>query len=105
MSSGRVGAVSVSATTNTTLFTVPSSTGGSLEIVVNVCNRNATAITYRLALLNGAIGTLANEDYIEYGVEVAGYGLVRSGGIVMAVGDVLVVYSDTANVTFQAWSK
>lgn len=105
MSSGRLAAIDISAATNTTLYMPPSNIAGSLSVVVNVCNRNTTAIKYRIALLDGAIGTLSEEDYIEYDVEVKGNGLVRSGGIMMALGDVLVVYSDNSNVSFQAWGE
>lgn len=101
--SGRLGAVDVTAGENTTLYAVPTGIRGSLEVVVNVCNRNESPIKYRLALMDGVVGTLSEEDYIEYDIEVAANGLVRSGGITMSVGDVLAVYANKSNVSFQAW--
>ncbi|KKN73938.1 hypothetical protein LCGC14_0395030 [marine sediment metagenome] len=99
MASGRLGAVDLSATTNTSIYTVPASTVAVVN--VNVCNRNASAIVIRLMHLNGAIGTLAVEDYIEYDVTIAANGVLERTGIVMAATHVIGAYSDTANVTVQ----
>lgn len=97
MASGRLGAINLSATTNTLVYTVPAST---LSIVnVNIANRNSTSIVVRLAHLNGAIGTIANEDYIEYDVTILGNGILERTGIVMAATHTIVAYSDTANVS------
>ena len=58
-----------------------------------------------MAVLTDSVETLVDEDYIEYDVEVEPNGLTRSGGILMAYGDILVARSDSSNVTVQAWSK
>jgi len=99
MASGRLGAVDLAATTNTTVYTVPASTKAIVN--VNICNRNATAVVVRLMHLDGAIGTLAAEDYIEYDVTIPGYGVIERTGISMATTHVIGAYSDTANVTVQ----
>lgn len=101
MASGRLGAVDISATTNTSLYVVPASTVATVN--VSIANRNASAVVIRLAHLNGAIGTLANEDYIEYDVTIPANGVLERSGIVMATTHSLVGYSDTANVSFQVW--
>jgi len=101
MASGRLGAVDLAATTNTLVYTVPASKIATVNI--SIANRNASAIVIRLAHLNGAIGTLANEDYIEYGVTIAANGVLERTGIVMAATHTIVAYSDTANVSVQAW--
>ena len=102
MASGRLGAVDPSATTLTAVYTVPASTVSTVS--VNLCNRGAAAITVRLAHLDGAIGTIANEDYIEYDVTIPANGgtLVRTG-IVMAATHVIAVYTDLATLSAQVW--
>jgi hypothetical protein len=99
MASGRLGAADLAATTNTLIYTVPASTVATVNI--NICNRNASDIVVRLAHLNGAIGTLAVEDYIEYGETVKSNGVLERTGIVMTATHTIVAYSDTANVSVQ----
>ncbi|KKM86591.1 hypothetical protein LCGC14_1277480 [marine sediment metagenome] len=101
MTTGRLGAVDLSATTNTLVYTVPASTIATVSI--NVANRNATPIAIRLAHLNGAIGTLGNEDYIEYDFVIPGNETLERTGIVMAATHTIVAYSDTANVSVQVY--
>ena len=101
MASGRLGAADLAATTNTAIYTVPASTVATVN--VNVCNRNAANVEVRVALLDGAIGTLVNEDYIEYDTPIQLNEVLERTGIVMSVGQTIVVYSDTANVTAQVW--
>ncbi|MEW8048934.1 MAG: hypothetical protein AB2792_19855 [Candidatus Thiodiazotropha sp.] len=103
MASGRLGSQDLAATTNTIVCT---GTSGTVTVAnVNLCNRNAsTAATVRLAIEDGATGTPANEDYIEYGeVLAAGGGVLERTGIVLAAGHSIVAYSDTANVSAVAW--
>ena len=52
---GRLGAVDLAATTNTTAYTVPASRKATCGI--NICNRNASSITFRLAHIDGALGS------------------------------------------------
>lgn len=99
MASGRLGAVDLLAATNTSIYTVPASTVAVVN--VSVCNRNATPIVFRLMHLNGAIGTLAVEDYLEFDVTIQANGILERTGIVMATTHVIGAYSDTANVTVQ----
>jgi hypothetical protein len=99
-----LGQVAPSATTATTLYTVPSSTEAVISTVV-VCNRSASNRTFRLAVRpNGA--TLANEHYLAYDVTV---GLSDSTtltlGITMDAGDVLTVYASTTDLSFSAFGS
>lgn len=101
MASGRLGASDLSATTNTGVYTAPTLT---LAVVnVSVCNRNSTPITIRLAHIDGAIGAIANEDYIEYDFSIPGNGVLERTGIIMESGATLGAYSDTANVSVVIW--
>ena len=101
MATGRLGAADLSATTNTSIYTCPASTIATVN--VSICNRSASAVVVRLANLDGAIGTLANEDYIEYGITIPANGVLERTGIVMAASGLIMAYSDTANVSVQVW--
>ena len=101
MASGRLGAVDLAATTNTLLHT--GATGKVTTLSVNFANRNATAVVVRLFHPDGAIGTLADEDYVEPDVTIQPNGVLERTGIVLAATHTIVVYSDTANVSVQAW--
>ena len=88
-----------SATTNTDIYTVPSSTQTVVSTIV-VANRAATAATYRIAIrLNGA--TLANQHYIAYDVSVgASDSTTITIGITLDPAEVITVYGSTANLSF-----
>jgi glucose-6-phosphate dehydrogenase assembly protein OpcA len=93
-----------SATTATTLYTVPSSTEAVISTLI-VANRAASAATYRISIRpNGA--TLANQHYIAYDVAVgASDSTTLTLGITLDAADVLEVYASTANLTFNAFGS
>jgi hypothetical protein len=99
-----LGQVAPSATTATTLYTVPSSTEAVISTVV-VCNRSASNRTFRLAVRpNGA--TLANEHYLAYDVTVgASDSTTLTLGITMDAADVLTVYASTTDLSFSAFGS
>lgn len=101
MSSGRLGAEDLAATTDTTIYTVPASTVAT--VCVNVCNRNASNVTVRLAAVDGLIGALTDADYFEYNTILLLNEALERTGIVMSAGQTIVAYSDTANVSVQVW--
>jgi len=87
------------ATTATTLYTVPSSTSAVISTIV-ICNRAATAATYRVAI-RPAGATLANQHYIAYDFSVSGSDSTPlTLGITLATTDVVTVYASTANLSF-----
>lgn len=95
MATGRLGVFAIPATTNTTVYTVPT----GYYAVCNVCivNRNAAAtINLRLAL--AASGTPNNEEWIEYDTIIIPNGVFERTGLVMQAGLNIVVYSSAANV-------
>jgi hypothetical protein len=99
-----LGQVSPSATTATTLYTVPAATEAVISTVV-ICNRSAVNRTFRLAVRpNGA--TLSNEHYLAYDITV---GLSDSTaltlGITMDAGDVLTVYASSTDLSFSAFGS
>lgn len=92
-----------SATTATTLYTVPSAKSTVIS-TLTVCNLSTTtAATYRIAV-RPAGASLANSHYIAYDVTVgAADTTALTLGITLDATDVVTVYASTANVTFSAF--
>ena len=93
-----------SATTATTLYTVPASTSAVVSSIV-ITNRDASAATFRIAL-RPAGAALANQHYIAYDVTVgASDSTVLTLGLTLATTDVITVYASTANLSFSAYGS
>ena len=93
-----------SATTDTTLYTVPSLKEAIISTLV-VANRAATPATYRIAVRPGG-ATIANEHYVAYDVTVgASDSTTLTLGITLAATDVITVYASTANLTFSVFGS
>ena len=95
MASGRLGASDLSATTNTTVYTVPSGKTASLSI--SVCNRGVTPVSVRIAL--SATGTPGTSEWIEYDTAIPANGVLERSGIVLDTGKLVVGYASAANVS------
>lgn len=93
-----------SATTATTLYTVPSATEAVISTIV-VANRAAAAKTYRIAVRpNGA--TLADSQYLAYDVPLAANdSIALTLGITVDATDVITVYASSADLTFTAFGS
>jgi glucose-6-phosphate dehydrogenase assembly protein OpcA len=88
-----------SATTATTLYTVPSSTS-SIVSTLSVANIGSTATTFRVAV-RPAGATLANQHYLAYDVSIpANDTTILTLGLSLATTDVVTVYAGNANVAF-----
>jgi hypothetical protein len=99
-----LGQAAPSATTDTTLETVPSATQAVVS-TISVCNRAATAATYRIAV-RPAGATLANLHYIAYDATIAANdSTFITIGITLAATDVITVYASTANLSFSAFGS
>lgn len=97
-----LGQVNPSATTATTLYTVPSGKTSVISTLV-VANLSSTAATYRIAI-RIAGSALSNEEYIAYDVALSGNdSTALTLGITLAATDVLTVYASTTNVAFNAF--
>jgi hypothetical protein len=91
-----------SATTATTLYTVPATTSAVIS-TINVCNRTTTADTFRIAI-RPAGATLATSHYISYDTPIPPNDSINiTAGISLATTDVVTVYAGTANLTFTAF--
>jgi len=90
---------SPAATTDTTLYTVPSATQFTISSIT-ICNRAATAATYRIAMRPNA-ETLADKHYIAYGATVpANDTIALTLGLTADAADVITVYASSASVSF-----
>jgi hypothetical protein len=99
-----LGQVATSATTATTLYTVPSLKEAVISTLV-VANRAGTAATYRI-MVRPAGATLANQHYIAYDVTVSpNDSTTITLGITLTATDVLSVYASTANLSFAAFGS
>jgi hypothetical protein len=87
-----------SATTNTDVYTVGSGKQATVS-TITVCNRAATAATYRIAV-RVAGTTIANEDYIAYDASVpANDTIALTLGVTLGAADVVTVYASSANLS------
>jgi glucose-6-phosphate dehydrogenase assembly protein OpcA len=93
-----------SATTATTLYTVPSSTQTVVSTIA-VANRGAAAATYRIAV-RVAGSALSNEEYIAYDAAItANNSTFITVGLTLAATDVITVYASTADLSFNAFGS
>lgn len=96
----RLGASSPAATTATALYTCPADKTAVLD-GITVVNRS-TSGTFRIAHVNGAIGDVADEDYVYYDYTLADKatltGLLK--GRAMSGGDTILIYVSANTFSF-----
>ena len=93
-----------SATTATTLYTVPASTSTVIS-TITVCNQAASAGTYRIAV-RPAGATLAASQYVAYDVAIAANDTTAlTLGITLATTDVVTIYASAATMSFAAFGS
>ena len=99
--SGKLGSIDLAATSNTVLFT------GAVDKVttanINFCNRNSASVQVRIAIENGATGTPSASEYLEFDAIIPANGVLERTGLVISAGDSVVVYSNTSQVSVNAW--
>lgn len=93
-----------SATTDTTLYTVPASTQAVVS-TITVCNRSTSSRTYRIAVRpDGA--SIANQHYVAYDIPIAANDTVTlTLGITLGDTDVITVRASSADLTFMAFGS
>lgn len=93
-----------SATTATTLYTVPAATT-AVASTLTVCNRSATATSFRVAV-RPAGAALSNEHYIYYDLDIAGNDTFAATlGLSLAATDVVTVYATLATLSFSLFGQ
>ena len=91
-----------SATTLTTLYTVPASKEAVVSSI-SIANLTATTATFRIAI-RPAGASITNAHYFGYEITVgASDTTIITVGITLATTDVISVYASTANLVFQAF--
>lgn len=99
-----LGQVNPSATTLTTLYTVPANYS-SVASTLTVCNQAASAATYRIAI-RPAGATVENKHYIAYdGALPANDTVGLTLGMTLAQTDVVSVYASTSTVSFNLFGS
>lgn len=91
-------------TTEENLYTVPSATQAVCS-TLSVCNRAATATTFRVRIrVNGA--ATDDKQFVCYNAPIAGEDtLLLTFGATLNAGDLVDVYSTSGNVTFQLFGS
>lgn len=93
-----------SATTNTDIYTVPSSKSAVISTLV-VCNRSSTATSFRVAI-RPAGATIASQMYIYYDCPILGNDtFCATIGITLATTDVVTVYSTLSTLSFNLFGE
>ena len=93
-----------SATTATTLYTVPAATQAVVS-TITICNRSATQRSFRVAI-RPAGATLANQHYIAFDSAVLGNDTVAlTIGVTLGLTDVITVYASASDLTFSAFGS
>lgn len=93
-----------SATTATTLYTVPSSTSAVIS-TITICNQAASAGSYRIAV-RPAGATLAKEHYVAYDIAIAANDTTAlTLGLTLATTDVVTIYASSADLSFSAFGS
>ena len=94
-----------SATTETTLYTVPASSSTVVSTIA-IANQAGTAATYRIAIRPSADASTAAKHWIVYGATVAASdSTFLTLGVTLATGDLIRVYASTANLSFNAFGS
>lgn len=99
MATGILGQSSLAAATNTSVYTVPAAKTATFN--VSITNTGTGYSLVRLAV--SGTGTPSNSEWIEYDTLLAPKGVIERGGIVAQAAEVVVAYSDTANVSVSVY--
>lgn len=93
-----------SATTATTLYTVPSATSSVIS-TITICNQAASAGSYRIAV-RPAGATLAKQHYVAYDIAIAANDTTAlTLGLTLATTDVVTIYASSADLSFSAFGS
>ena len=87
------------ATTETNLYTVPSSTS-AVTSTLTVCNRGGSTASYRIAIRPDSV-SISDEHYVAYDATLpANDTIALTLGLTLGTNDVITVYASTASVSF-----
>lgn len=93
-----------SATTATSLYTVPSATS-TVVSTITVCNQASTAGSFRIAI-RPAGASLAAQHYVAYDTPIAANDTIAlTLGVTLATTDVVTIYASSATMSFNAYGS
>lgn len=93
------------ATTESTLYTVPSATSAVISTIV-IANQAGTSGTYRIAVRPAADESTTQKHFIVYGATVgASDSIMLTVGLTLAAGDVVRVFASSADMSFSAFGS
>lgn len=93
-----------SATTATTLYTVPSATSAVCSTIA-ICNQASAAGSFRIAI-RPAGAALAAQHYIAYDTSIpANDVLTMTIGLTLATTDVVTIYASSASISFNLFGS
>ena len=94
-----LGQAAPSATTETTLYTVPAETSAVIS-TLSICNQASVPATYRIALRPAADSTTAAKHWVVYGASIDGSdSTFFTLGWTLAAGDKIIVYTSSATMS------
>ena len=102
-----LGQVNPAASTETTLYTVPSSTATVVSSIA-VCNQTAASETFRIAVQPSADAgsDAAAKHFLVHGTTVGAFDtVVLTIGVTLAAGDRIRVIGSIANLSFSAFGS
>jgi len=100
-----LGQANPSGSTETILYTTPSSTQAVASSII-ICNQTSTSATFRIAVRPAADSTTSAKHYLVYGTTVAGNDtIVLTIGVTLAASDKILVYASTGNLSFAAYGS
>ena len=92
MAIGYLGKTKLAANMNTAVYSVPA--GKFTTANVAMCNIGDASAKIRLAIVDGAAADLADEDYVEYGVDIPAGGVLERTGLTLSAGESVVAWAD-----------
>ena len=93
-----------SATTLTTLYTVPSATSTVVSTLM-ICNQASTAASFRVAV-RPAGASIASQHYLSYDTVVpANDSIALTLGMTLATTDVVSIYASTTTMSFSLFGS
>ena len=93
------------ATTESTLYTVPSLTSAVVSTIA-IANQAGSSGTYRIAVRPAADASTTQKHWIVYGATVAASdSIMLTLGLTLAAGDVVRVYASSADMSFSAFGS
>ena len=96
MSTGLLGRAMLTASTDTTVYTVPASKVAS--ITVSFCNQSSSA-TAKIKLAITELASATSNSYIEFNADIPVNGVLERGAIVLGAAEKVIVYSNSSDVS------